>query len=291
MACEIQRFAQYTLLNFPVVCESFNSKGIKMVIRLMMTVMLLIGLLAPLEVVAMPLSTIPNHLHPAPTTTTVIALQGRLFSLPGQPPDSLGRQAGSLADCPSTPNCVSTTATDPEHTTEPIYYTSDATVALANIKKILTELPRAEIIDSDDQYVYAQFTSEWLGFVDDVEFAIIPEQQEIAVRSASRLGQSDLGVNRKRVENIRAAFTGLSAQQGTSLIDPEAESEPAVTEADELLDSSEESELAAPTPDQAELELLTELAEETATTTAEAEIAPTMSDVQTNSEMALGVSE
>jgi uncharacterized protein (DUF1499 family) len=70
-------------------------------------------------------------------------------------------------------------------------------------------MDRAEIIQADGNYVYAEFTTALMGFVDDVEFFLDESAGVIHVRSASRLGESDLGVNRKRVEAIRAAFSAL----------------------------------------------------------------------------------
>ncbi|HEY9647011.1 MAG TPA: DUF1499 domain-containing protein, partial [Chroococcidiopsis sp.] len=67
-------------------------------------------------------------------------------------------------------------------------------------------LERTKIITATSDYLYAEFSSKLMGFVDDVEFYLSPADGVIHVRSASRLGQSDLGVNRKRIEDIRAAF-------------------------------------------------------------------------------------
>lgn len=135
---------------------------------------------------------------------------GGLFS--GKRPDNLGvKEDGQLAPCPSSPNCVvSRPETDEEHAIAPLSYSGDKATAMGQLKAIVTEQPRTRIIESSDDYLYAEFESNLMGFVDDVEFYLDPNQPVIQVRSASRLGQSDLGVNRKRIEAIR---TELQARQ------------------------------------------------------------------------------
>lgn len=132
---------------------------------------------------------------------------GGLFA--GSRPDNLGvKSDGLLAPCPDSPNCVvSRPDTDAEHKIEPIAYAGDKVAAMEKLKAIVEAQDRTEIISSSDDYLYAEFASRLMGFVDDVEFYLDPSQSVIQVRSASRLGQSDLGVNRKRIETIRAAFS------------------------------------------------------------------------------------
>lgn len=132
-----------------------------------------------------------------PETSTVFA---------GSVPNDLGTVNGHLTDCPSTPNCVSTQSSDAEHHIEPIAYDSSPDEAIEALKNIIEERPRAKLITEDDNYLYAQFTSKWLGFVDDVEFLVNKDTGAIETRSASRLGESDLGVNRTRINNIRERF-------------------------------------------------------------------------------------
>jgi uncharacterized protein (DUF1499 family) len=131
-----------------------------------------------------------------------------LFSFSGQAPTNLGVKDGKLAPCPGTPNCVNsqTEATDQQHSIEPLAYTSTSTQALANLKSVIQDLPRTKIVTESGSYLYAEFTSALMGYVDDVEFYLDEAAHVIHVRSASRLGQSDLGVNRKRVEEIRQKF-------------------------------------------------------------------------------------
>ncbi|GBF83631.1 hypothetical protein AsFPU3_0674 [Aphanothece sacrum FPU3] len=124
----------------------------------------------------------------------------------GTPPNNLGIIEGKLAVCPTTPNCVSSQSQEAEHSIAPFSYQGSTSDAIATLKKIINQQERSKIIAETDQYLYAQFTSKWMGFVDDVEFFLNPEKSIIDVRSASRLGESDLGVNRQRIEEIRQAF-------------------------------------------------------------------------------------
>ncbi|MDZ8055608.1 MAG: DUF1499 domain-containing protein [Aulosira sp. ZfuVER01] len=124
----------------------------------------------------------------------------------GKRPNNLGVKNGKLAPCPSSPNCVSSQCTDAVHQIVPLSFTSTPEQAIANLKSIIQSLPRTQIISESPDYLYAEFKSALLGFVDDVEFYVDRNANVIQVRSASRLGQSDLGVNRQRIETIRAKF-------------------------------------------------------------------------------------
>jgi uncharacterized protein (DUF1499 family) len=77
---------------------------------------------------------------------------------------------------------------------------------MADLKKIIQGMKRTRIITEKDDYLYVEFTSALWRFVDDVEFYFKDASKTIQVRSASRLGRSDLGVNRKRIETIRATW-------------------------------------------------------------------------------------
>jgi len=111
-----------------------------------------------------------------------------------------------LAPCPGKPNCVSSRATDAGHHIEPLKLTGSQDSAMGRLESILRGLPRVKIVTVDGGYLRAEFKSALFGFVDDVEFMADPAARVIHVRSASRVGYSDLGANRKRVENIRALF-------------------------------------------------------------------------------------
>ena len=123
----------------------------------------------------------------------------------GSQPEGLGVKQGQLSPCPNTPNCVSSQSQDAEHYIEPLTYQGDNyRDAMIRLKEIITNQPHSYTVGESDNYLYAQFTSQWLGFVDDVEFYANPDKPGvIEVRSASRLGESDLGVNRERIETLR----------------------------------------------------------------------------------------
>lgn len=127
-----------------------------------------------------------------------------LLSFPGTRPSRLGVKEGHLTPCPTSPNCVSSqgvssqgvssqTIDDPDHDIAPLAYEGSATEAFDRLKLVLETFDNAEIVDSDDHYLYAEFTIPVFGFVDDVEFYLDEATAEIQVRSASRLGESDLG--------------------------------------------------------------------------------------------------
>lgn len=131
-----------------------------------------------------------------------------LFSFSGTRPDNLGPKEGKLAPCPNSPNCVCSQSptSDSQHYIAPLPLKTSAPEAIASIKAIVESMERTMVITETDSYLYAEFTSAMMGYVDDVEFYADAAEQVVHVRSASRLGQSDLGVNRKRIEDIRAAL-------------------------------------------------------------------------------------
>jgi len=124
----------------------------------------------------------------------------------GTRPADLGIRDGRLAPCPPTPNCVASQvdSADAEHYVAPIGFRADAQAAWAALVDAVRGSGRAAIVAERPGYVSAEFSSRVLGFVDDVEFQLDAGARSIHVRSASRLGRSDLGVNRARVEAIRA---------------------------------------------------------------------------------------
>lgn len=134
-----------------------------------------------------------------------IALPDNPTLFAGMRSPNLGVRSGQLAPCPNTPNCVSSQSSDPEHYIAPLTYTGSSTDAIARLKQSIQSTERAKIVAETDNYLYAEFSSRWMGFVDDVEF-FFDDVGEIEVRSASRLGESDLGVNRQRIEALRAQF-------------------------------------------------------------------------------------
>lgn len=125
----------------------------------------------------------------------------------GEPPGKLGVRGGLLAPCPSSPNCVSSRADDERHRVEPLCFTDDPTDAFARLGRILADRDDTTLVRKEDRYLRVEFRTR-LGFVDDGEFLMDPDGECIHVRSASRLGYSDLGKNRSRIEEIRSRLAG-----------------------------------------------------------------------------------
>ncbi|NEO87174.1 MAG: DUF1499 domain-containing protein [Spirulina sp. SIO3F2] len=126
-----------------------------------------------------------------------------MFNFAGQRPTNLGVTDGKLTPCPGTPNCVCSQSDRAAEQVEPL-----PPVAIADLKQVIEKMERTTIIEATDNYLYAEFKSQLMGYVDDVEFYLDTAANVIQVRSASRLGKSDLGVNRKRVEAIRTTLAG-----------------------------------------------------------------------------------
>jgi len=131
---------------------------------------------------------------------------GSLFA--GTPPATLGAPGGKLAPCPDRPNCVSSGATDAGHAIAPLAVRGEPDAALQRLAEAIRKMPGATVVTLRPDYLRAEFASAVFGFVDDAEFTLVPGATAIQVRSAARLGYSDMGVNRKRIEAIRVAFTG-----------------------------------------------------------------------------------
>ena len=128
----------------------------------------------------------------------------------GKRPGDLGVKDGRLKAAPTTPNAVSSQAKGGYHQIAPIRYAGTRDKAMAILKSIIERLPRTQIIDSSADYLYAEFTSRLIGYVDDAEFYFPSSENIIHVRSASRLGRSDFGTNRKRIEDLRARLAMMS---------------------------------------------------------------------------------
>ncbi len=130
-----------------------------------------------------------------------------LFACAGSRPSNLGVDAGRLAPCPSSPNCVSSDTDEPSHRVEPLRLTGAPDDAWRVVGEVLAETPRTRVVTATGDYLHAECRSALFGFVDDLELHLRPDDSVIAVRSASRLGYSDMGVNRRRVEALRSALS------------------------------------------------------------------------------------
>ncbi|MDJ0843382.1 DUF1499 domain-containing protein [Crocosphaera sp.] len=126
-----------------------------------------------------------------------------MFNFSGTRPNNLGVKNGKLTACPGTPNCVNSQSTDSQSKIDPL-----PMISIAELKKVVESMERTTIIEETSDYLYAEFKTPLMGYVDDVEFYLDNSQNVIHVRSASRLGKSDLGLNRQRVEEIRSKIEG-----------------------------------------------------------------------------------
>lgn len=134
-----------------------------------------------------------------------------LFSCSGARPAQLGVKDGHLLPCPASPNCVSSDAPDTAHSVAPFPLIVPPRDGWRAVQAAIDGLPRTKMISVTDDYLHVECSSAVFGFVDDLELHLRPAENIIAVRSASRLGHSDLGVNRKRVESLRSLLTERGA--------------------------------------------------------------------------------
>jgi len=128
------------------------------------------------------------------------------LSITAKTPPS-GLVDGRLRPCPDTPNCVSSEARTPlSHRVEPLAFDGSPPRAWGQLKKTLLAMG-GRIVEEQEDYLHATFVSRIFRFVDDMEFRLLKPENIIHLRSASRVGHSDLGVNRERVERLREMFS------------------------------------------------------------------------------------
>ncbi len=108
--------------------------------------------------------------------------------------------------CPDAPKCVSSQVSDPRHFIDPFTFHDQPNDAMRRLKEALLTEKRVTIIKEQPAYLRAEVRSLIFRFVDDVEFTLLPEEGVIQVRSSARVGYSDFGVNRRRIERIRLLF-------------------------------------------------------------------------------------
>ena len=144
-----------------------------------------------------------------------LLVAARFGAFSGSPPSRLGVTDGKLAPPSKTPNSVSSQAgLWPEHpqreyaTIAPLALKGDGPATMARLARLIEGMEGARIIERRPDYLYAQFTTRLMHFVDDAEFWFDPAAAVVQVRSASRVGRGDLGVNRARIEAIRVRLAG-----------------------------------------------------------------------------------
>ena len=113
-----------------------------------------------------------------------------------------------LAPCPDSPNCVSSKAPadDRVHHIAPLQLHGDPDTAIERLRALIEDEPRTTIVDAEPAYLHATYTTRWLRFTDDLELEVDADAGVVHVRSASRVGYGDMGVNRRRVESLRDAW-------------------------------------------------------------------------------------
>jgi uncharacterized protein (DUF1499 family) len=146
--------------------------------------------------------------------TALVLLAAQLGAFSSHPPANLGHRNGKLKPPSKTPNSVSSQADMwVEHPMQdyariaPLALHGDGPATIARIKAIVEAMPGATVAQSESDYLYVQFSTRLMKFVDDAEFWYDPAGDVVQVRSASRLGRKDFGVNRARIEAIRKALS------------------------------------------------------------------------------------
>lgn len=118
-------------------------------------------------------------------------------------PTNLGVRDGELAPCPNKPNCINSQSDSARHWIEPLRYRGSTVQAIAAVREVLAELPRVTVVETSESYLHAECRTPLMGFIDDLEFYCDEATRTIHLRSASRLGYWDFGVNARRIEAIR----------------------------------------------------------------------------------------
>jgi len=133
---------------------------------------------------------------------SILVIQG----CAGTPSTHLGQiTQDGLQPCPSSPNCVSSFSQDEQHYITPFSINDKSKRTFECLKILLSQNPNVTITTNRSDYIHAEFHSQFWGFVDDVEFLL--KDNQIHVRSASRVGYSDFGVNRKRINQLWQALS------------------------------------------------------------------------------------
>ncbi|MEC3884978.1 DUF1499 domain-containing protein [Halobacillus sp. HZG1] len=121
----------------------------------------------------------------------------------------IGVKNGRLSECPTSPNCVSTQTDQEEKRMDALVFTKDLETTKSLIKEILSERQRTTIETENENYIHAVVESKWIKFKDDVEFYFDQKDEVVHFRSASRVGYSDFGVNKNRMEAISQHYDSM----------------------------------------------------------------------------------
>lgn len=140
---------------------------------------------------------------------SVLAVTSLGLACAGPVPGSLGVQAasGGLASCPASPNCVTSGAADAAHSVAGFRIAGDVADGWSKIRDAVQATTRTDVVTHSDRYLHAESTSLWMRYVDDLELLLDPATGRVDVRSASRVGYGDMGVNAARVQALRTQLT------------------------------------------------------------------------------------
>jgi len=139
---------------------------------------------------------------------------GQIGLLGGHAPTQLGVRDGRLPPPRKSPNNVHSQAdrwgAEFAHTRiEALPLLGDGPATITRLRALIEASPGTDVVKAEPDYLYVQYTTRWMKFVDDAEFWFDPAAQKVQVRSASRLGDGDLGVNRARIEDLRRRMAPL----------------------------------------------------------------------------------
>jgi len=126
-----------------------------------------------------------------------------LWGCCGNPTERQNSEPSGFLDCPDSPNCVSSLAKNSKYRVEPFKLKKDPKTSWDLVKKTVELLPRTKVVSADNSDIHAECKSMIFRFVDDLTLHLAPSNSIIHIRSASRIGYSDFGVNRRRIENLR----------------------------------------------------------------------------------------
>jgi len=142
-----------------------------------------------------------------PGARLVLVLAVASIGCAGARPTTLGSSGSGLAPCPESPNCVSTSASSEQHGLAPYTLALPVSAAWPAIEQAVTALPGTVVVTSTPGYLHAESTSRLMRYVDDLEIRVSASGgEQLEVRSASRVGYGDMGVNRARADALRAAL-------------------------------------------------------------------------------------
>lgn len=129
-----------------------------------------------------------------------------LFSITATMAHGVDLNSNVLKPCPDKPNCISTAEVAAKHGLEPLPFRGNLQQTREALVQLISTMPNSAIVQTQDKYIHVTFTSKMFGFVDDVEFLLDETNHLTHIRSASRSGYYDFGVNKRRVEDIVAQW-------------------------------------------------------------------------------------